>query len=452
MKFRAVSHRLIFWILGASSTLYLAISYYEYSMAESFIRQQVQTKIKLAKLEVANRIDSLLDNVSESVSTAAVVLPIEEADREHIQSLLKRVVIQHREIYGMAIALEPEWARSDESGFAPYYYHYNDTINYVDLSTGSYNYRAQEWYTGAVKKGEPVWSEPYTDDGGGNIDMVTYSVPIYTTPPQKPQLIGVVTADLPLDRIGKILSSLGMTEYGYAFVISPKGNIINHTNPDHVMSNITRIEVPPEGQKKRKEILESMMRGETGMTQIPCNVKIDNTHSHPDQCWISYQPITEAGWSIAIAVPMSEVNKSLLQYRNNSIAITATGLFLLTLIVITISRRITVPLLSLSESSQALARGELDTDINDYNLQDEVGTLARQFQRMQISLKDHIEKLEQQTAQRERLEGELGAAHDIQMQMLPDRGQSNITQANWQHQSLYSGRFLIAVDYGQHWP
>jgi sigma-B regulation protein RsbU (phosphoserine phosphatase) len=96
------------------------------------------------------------------------------------------------------------------------------------------------------------------------------------------------------------------------------------------------------------------------------------------------------------------------------------------------SRRLTIPLLALAESTIALGRGELDTHIDDYNLNDEIGTLARHFQRMQQALKDYIEQLKQQTAQRERLEGELGAAHDIQMQMLPDKGNSNTRHPHWQ--------------------
>jgi sigma-B regulation protein RsbU (phosphoserine phosphatase) len=447
MKFKAVSHRLIFWVLGASASLFLAISYYEYSIADSFLRQQVQSKVQLAKSKMINRIDNLLNNVSKSVRTAAVILPIKEAGRGHIKSLLKTIVSQHQEIYGMTIALEPQWTRSGESGFAPYYYHGNNTIQYADLSSDSYDYLSQGWYTEAVKKGAPTWSEPYTDEGGGNVDMVTYSVPIYTNPAQKQELIGVITADITLEYLSQLVSSLGISEHGYAYVISSEGNIITHSNPEYVMSNISDLTVQPEHQKIRQAVIENMLLGETDTLRMPCSIKQHADQLYGDQCWISYQPITDSGWSIAIAVPVSEINRSLIQYRNNSLAITATGLLLLSLIIIFISRRITIPLLSLRDSSQALARGELDTDIRDFNLQDEVGTLARQFQRMQLSLKEHIEKLRQETSQRERLEGELGAAHNIQMQMLPDYGRSKIDVAHWQLSALLQPAKSVGGDF-----
>ncbi len=112
--------------------------------------------------------------------------------------------------------------------------------------------------------------------------------------------------------------------------------------------------------------------------------------------------------------------------------ITAVGLVVLILVVMYLSRRLTIPLLALAESSRALGRGELDTPIDDFNLTDEVGVLAQQFRLMQSSLKKYIDQLQDETAHRERLEGELGAAHDIQMQMLPGRGESHKKANGWQ--------------------
>jgi sigma-B regulation protein RsbU (phosphoserine phosphatase) len=150
---------------------------------------------------------------------------------------------------------------------------------------------------------------------------------------------------------------------------------------------------------------------------------------------------------MAIIVPLAELNKTLLQYRNNSLLITFAGLLLLATIVIFISRRITVPLLSLTKSIQAIARGELDSQITEFKLNDEVGTLARQFKRMQGSLKDYIEKLNQETTQRERLQGELSAAHDIQMQMLPDYGKSNISNKHWELRALLEPAKSVGGDF-----
>lgn len=447
MYFRSISHRLVVWILGASASLFLLISYYEYSTAEHFLSEQIKTKAHLAKLEMMGRVDNLVHNVSDSVHTVAAVVSIEEASKERLQTMLQRIVAEHQDIYGMAIALEPERSGKDDQGFAPYYFHQGDTLVYKDLSQASYDFRNKDWYAKAVTRGAAVWSEPYTDVGGGSVDMVTFSVPIYSHQAKPLKLLGVVTADISLTRIGELVSKLGVGENGYAYIVSDQGNMITHSLAERLMTNITDISVPVEEQQKMQTLFQGMLAGQADTLLMPCRANGSELATDIPLCWVSYEPIKSTGWSMAIIVPLDELNKTLLQYRDNSVLITLAGLLLLATIVIFISRRITVPLLSLTASIKAIARGELDTEITEFKLNDEVGTLARQFQRMQVSLKNYIEQLNQETAKRERLQGELGAAHDIQMQMLPDYGKSNISNKHWRLSALLEPAKSVGGDF-----
>jgi sigma-B regulation protein RsbU (phosphoserine phosphatase) len=184
-----------------------------------------------------------------------------------------------------------------------------------------------------------------------------------------------------------------------------------------------------------------MQNGETDSLHMDCPSSEDR------QCWLSYQPVAGTDWSIAVLIPMDELAGSQLEYRYFSLVITIIGLILLTLIVVMLSRRLTRPLLALTESTRALARGELDRPIDDFQLDDEIGALARQYQLMQASLKNYIEQLNLQTARRERLEGELSAAHDIQMQMLPDQGRSNTLMPGWQLSAVLEPAKSVGGDF-----
>lgn len=425
LKFKAVSHRLIFWILGASASLFLLISYYEHITAEHFLREQMRSKANLVKLDMVNRIENLLYKVSDSARTAAAVLPIEDTDLETIKTLLENIVRKQGDIYGMAVALEPNWTRGSAKGFAPYFYHEGPNIAYADLASESYDYRAQQWYRQATQSGHAVWSEPYYDEGGGNIAMVTYSVPIYGGE-YRNTLIGVVTADIALSSFATMVSELALGQVGFAYIFTHEGNIITHSNNNMIMGNLAQSAVPGGDNREYLSVIKGMQEGKTDTLHLGCE------RSKTGECWLSYQPIAGTNWSMAIVIPMDELLASLMEYRYKSLAITLVGLIFLAVIVVLASRRLTIPLLALAESTRALGRGELDTNIDDYNLKDEIGTLAHHFQRMQQALKDYIEQLKQQTAHRERLEGELGAAHDIQMQMLPDKGSSNVLNPRWQ--------------------
>lgn len=272
--------------------------------------------------------------------------------------------------------------------------------------------------------------------------MVTYTQPIYIKhkadreqAADRTMPVGVITADITLDMLQQVVNERGAGERsfegsGFAYIFTHQGNIITHSRPERVMSNIGDGGGSVNQYRENREIIVDMLAGGSDTRNIPCR-----SAAQGDRCWLSYQPITGVDWSVAVIIPMEELTADVVDYQRMTLIITLVGLLVLAVIVVLISRRLSVPLLSLAHSSRALAAGDLDTAIDDYHLQDEVGTLARQFQSMQGSLKQYIADLEQATNLRQRLEGELGAAHDIQMQMLPDRGCSDIDSEHWQLQA-----------------
>lgn len=58
----------------------------------------------------------------------------------------------------------------------------------------SYKIDEQPWLREPVDTESAVWSDPYFDEGGGNITMETYSVPIVV----EGRVVGVATTDLPV--------------------------------------------------------------------------------------------------------------------------------------------------------------------------------------------------------------------------------------------------------------
>jgi sigma-B regulation protein RsbU (phosphoserine phosphatase) len=95
------------------------------------------------------------------------------------------------------------------------------------------------------------------------------------------------------------------------------------------------------------------------------------------------------------------------------------GIMLLALVVVLIARSITAPLHLLAGATAAIAHGDFDVELPAVRSQDEVGTLSRAFLQMKTSLREHIKKLTETTAAKERIESELTIAHDIQMGLLP---------------------------------
>jgi phosphoserine phosphatase RsbU/P len=113
-----------------------------------------------------------------------------------------------------------------------------------------------------------MWSEPYHDEGAGNITMSTYSVPFYRNIKGERKLAGVVTADISLEWLQEMVSSIKIAETGYAFLISKKGTLVTHPRQELIM-NQTIFSLGDKFNKPELHKLgQSMINGETSLISI----------------------------------------------------------------------------------------------------------------------------------------------------------------------------------------
>lgn len=98
----------------------------------------------------------------------------------------------------------------------------------------------------------------------------------------------------------------------------------------------------------------------------------------------------------------------------SALAITA----IMVLVSIFLARKVSGPIRQLARHAQSIGQGNLGATIS-IRSRDEVGELAGVLNKMSSDLKDYIANLRKTTAVKERMEGELNAAHSIQQSILP---------------------------------
>ena len=136
----------------------------------------------------------------QEASRAAVVAALDTlaADRpadaavytERLQAYLEA----YPAFFGSAVALLD---RSGAVVTSPYVYRTADGYAAKDLAAPSYNIEAQEWVTAPLAANAGVWTAPYFDAGGGEIWMITRSVPVRDAD----GVFAIVTTDLPVDAL-----------------------------------------------------------------------------------------------------------------------------------------------------------------------------------------------------------------------------------------------------------
>ncbi len=83
-----------------------------------------------------------------------------------------------------------------------------------------------------------------------------------------------------------------------------------------------------------------------------------------------------------------------------------------------LARSIAGPVVTLTDATSRIAEGDLSRRV-EVTATNEIGQLARSFNRMTEQLANSIDELTRTTAAKERIESELRVAHDIQMGILP---------------------------------
>ncbi len=409
-------------------TLCLAIihgggAYIDYQFSRDEILERVRLESRDTINGVVNNLEHWLHSVQSSTLFLARILEQRQYSPEGLNQLLRDVVVNEEYIYGATIALNPKL--DNNTSFAPYYYRKDGVISYVDMAKSDRDYWRKNWYTKAVEAAKPIWIEPYFDDGGGEVLMTTFSVPVYhITSDGERILYAVVTADVALEKLHIYLQQLRLGESGRSVLISRTGVILSSDKPDSIMENYLDAMSTSHDRASWQRSFNAVLNGETLVFPIKCPARLGRCSTH-------FTTLASTGWPVAILYSQNEILAPVKDYTIKAVLTGLITLMLMALAISIVSRRLTRQLVALAEASKSIARGELDVPLPRAEGKDEVAMLVQSFGAMKHDLKSYIADLKVATAGRARLEGELAAATQIQMSMLPQGGEAQETTASY---------------------
>jgi sigma-B regulation protein RsbU (phosphoserine phosphatase) len=411
-KNRGIAFKLILSISVSSALIFILIFSFHYHFSRKIIEKNVETNAQNLVLSKANKIETVLSSTQKVPENLACFLENASYTKEELLQLLRGVVENNPEIYGATIAFEPYRFDGKSLYFAPYFYKSDGKTAFSDLGSELYRYFYLDWYQIPKELNRPQWSEPYYDEGGGNILMATYSVPFYKRVGGKRQFMGIVTADVSLEWLQNIVSSIKVLQTGYGFLISRNGTLVTHPLKELIMNETIFGVGEVKGDANLREIGRKMIRGESGF--VPFRGIVSEK-----LCWMYYTPIRSSGWSLAVLFPQDEFMADITRLNRIVTILGIVGLSLLCVAVAFLARSITNPLRAMARATEVIATGNLDIELPHAKSSDEAGKLLEAFRYMKGSLKDYIQRLTETTASKERIESELKIAHDIQMSILP---------------------------------
>lgn len=355
------------------------------------------------------KIENILQRVEMSVVSSSWLIRENLNDEEYLYHITRKMVEENPDIIGSAIAFDRYYFK-DKLFFSPYSFIDAESgqVRSKQLGTSQYDYFYMDWFQIPCLLGKPCWGEPYFDDGGADCLMATYSYPIKDA---EGKVFAVITADISLDWISDILSSIKPYPNSSVMLISRNGSFINQSSDSNLRGE-TIFSILSDTSIKDRNVLplaKAISRGETGKIRYIRDGKAS---------FAVFAPLNN-GWKASISCNYTEVLSRTFRIHIILVCLVIIGLLILFQSSYLIIRKLTKPLSHFTESALKVAKGNFDVELPLIKEDDEIRKLRDSFDYMQKSLKDYIGELQETTATKERIQSELNIANQIQMAMLP---------------------------------
>ena len=390
MKWRmTVKQKIVIYVvLPTFLVVTLSLGYANWQSAK-YASTEVKSRISDLSLNYAHMVDAQLREIALVASTTADILSSSSSlSEEDYYNILKKNVASSRSIYGAAIAFEPG-VFSGRERFSPYVYRNGSEFKAMDIAK-SYDYLApdMEWYVAPRDSGRSLWTDPYFDEGAGNIYMVTFSVPFE----RDGRVIGVTTVDVDLSALNRFAGIERIDENDF-IILSKSGKLVFHDGRKLIGKPLSASE-DELSTEKAEEMAAMFTSGSSGIMDVKFSNGLDY--------WVTYAPISSADWSFSARFSKEEALDEVTQQATLQLALLILALALSSMAALLFAGRITGPLSRLSSAVKEISEGNLDVKIL-HEGKDEVGQLAEAFQAMTqnlVSREQALQKLNAELEQR----------------------------------------------------
>ena len=404
---RSFPLRLSLVILVLVSVLFTATIVGNSRSARNYVKMESIERAQSALDNTILRINHVLQSVEITLHNLSwqVVESLNQPDK--LYTITEHIIQSNDFISGSAIAFVPYYYEQEGRYYSPYSYREDGTIRSKQLGSSSYDYHTMDWYRIPCQLSVPYWSEPYYDEGGGNIIMTTYSYPIYN---HDGSLVAIFTADLSLEWFAEMVNSIKPYPNAYNLMIGRGGAYLVHYNSEYILNETLSGIAQARGDVQMVDTAQRMMGGEQGIGEF---------EREGERFYLLYAPIEATGWSVAVACLHSDIFAGVESVRKYSYIAGIICLLLVAVICFVAIRRMTRPLIKIAGAATEIANGNLLAELPEISGDDEMCTLHDSFANMQQSLLKYVDELQLTAANKERIESELRIARAIQMDMVP---------------------------------
>ena len=344
----------------------------------------------MIRVEAVGRANSVLNSTMQqlnrhlmTIETATNVnswMVEQSLQPDSLLNFTNRIVRLNPHIDGCSISTEPDVFPQYGRYFSAYSVRETDTITTVIEE--QYDYFSKIWYKTPHNLQAPCWVAYY--DEGDSLELTidgmiaSYGKPLYDA---NKRLVGIISTDLSLRRLSKIMSQEKPYPNSYFMMIDQDGRYFTHPDSTKLFTQTIYDGTDPRNNPDIIALGHEMTAGNQGRMNVIINGK---------PCLVCYQPVPSTKWSMAIVCPDSDVLAGYHRLTYIIAPLLIVGLIVILLLCYHTVAQTTHPLLELLEKSQSVAEGNMEVYIPHTKRIDVVGRLQNSFATMLQSLNIHM--------------------------------------------------------------
>ncbi|MBP2029111.1 signal transduction histidine kinase [Methanohalophilus levihalophilus] len=331
LKSRLILSMVLILFLVLAATTAIIISTATSQQEELAYEQSIETTKNLA-----NRFNGDMQSYHAIGRTIAnSMVEYESGDRDEVNAILKRLMIENPNLIGTYVAFEPDafdgkdelYANTfghDSTGrFIPYWTKIGGSLHLEPLL----DYDTLDYYQGPKNTKSEVITEPYLYQGEL---IVSYVTPVI----RNDEFLGIGGTDVSLNYIDEDVNQVRIFDTGYALATSNGGIILSHpVNKEWIGARtLADFDDPLIGL-----MAEDIRSGRGGNIET-----LDPTTGK--EVIMFYEPVKTGNYSFILVVPKDEMLAGVTALRNDLVVISTIALFLMGVLGYLIALSITRPI------------------------------------------------------------------------------------------------------------
>lgn len=372
-KQRTIQSNILMIVVSGMLLTILLFELFSYQIVSRQLKNQLFSRLSMQSEETAKEMDDWLVNQSEILHSMGTALSyMGSTDKAEVENYLEKCLAENENALMYYLCFE-----------------HNKSVFPANHSKVDLDPTTRSWWIAAMEKQGMVYTDPYVDYASGKM-VVSLAEPIKVDGKQ-----AVILADITIDTMVQITSSLSKDENSSAFLLTGDGTVIAHENKDYL---------PKE-------------EGNTNLVAEVKDIKIDSptvtTYVDYDgeKKYLSVDNISETGWIFGVTENTSLSGEKTLK---TIIIFVILGVVLLTVmafVVVMMVRHMLKPLGTMKKFIKEKVIGE---DLCEYKSSEvaEISYLISQLQEKFINVISQTKKqTENMTNNMTQIEGKVNDIH-----------------------------------------